>query len=179
MLRMEAVSKTFTAARHYRPQFDLVELKSLRVSVVPKGIAITGLMRSANQHDVSVDVAVQKKVTPLLKSPYSIRYPTWSGTKTFELEAERLRKQEVREKIEKVLSDLAKRPLQARLCAVLNRDRRLRDRNSTVCVAVKFIPFKPKLKLVRSLVKSLDFGLLCHASYFAPESLAYFPMRNE
>jgi hypothetical protein len=57
-------AQTFTAARHYRPQFDLAELKTLRVSVVPKGIAITGLMRSANQHDVSVDVAVQKKVTP-------------------------------------------------------------------------------------------------------------------
>lgn len=57
-------AQTFVAARHYRPQFDLAELKTLRVSVVPKGIAITGLMRSANQHDVSVDVAVQKKVNP-------------------------------------------------------------------------------------------------------------------
>ena len=57
-------AQTFTAARHYRPQFDLAELKTLRVSVVPKGIAITGLMRSANQHDVSIDVAVQKKVNP-------------------------------------------------------------------------------------------------------------------
>ena len=57
-------AQTFTAARHYRPQFDLAELKTLRVSVVPRGIAITGLMRSANQHDVSVDVAVQKKVNP-------------------------------------------------------------------------------------------------------------------
>lgn len=57
-------AQTFVAARHYRPQFDLADLKTLRVSVVPKGIAITGLMRSANQHDVSVDVAVQKKVNP-------------------------------------------------------------------------------------------------------------------
>jgi len=57
-------AQAFAAARHYRPQFDLAELKTLRVSVVPKGIVITGLMRSANQHDVSVDVAVQKKVNP-------------------------------------------------------------------------------------------------------------------
>ena len=57
-------AQAFTAARHYRPQFDLAELKTLRVSVVPKGIAITGLMRIANQHDVSIDVAVQKKVNP-------------------------------------------------------------------------------------------------------------------
>ena len=57
-------AQAFTAARHYRPQFDLAELKTLRVSVVPKAIAVTGLMRSANQHDVSIDVAVQKKVSP-------------------------------------------------------------------------------------------------------------------
>lgn len=57
-------AQAFTAARHYRPQFDLAELKTVRVSVVPKGIGITGLMRSANQHDVSIDVAVQKKVNP-------------------------------------------------------------------------------------------------------------------
>ena len=57
-------AQAFIAARHYRPQFDLAELKTLRVSVVPKGIGITGLMRNANQHDVSIDVAVQKKVPP-------------------------------------------------------------------------------------------------------------------
>jgi len=51
------------AARHYRPVFDLAELKTLRVSVVPKGIEIASLGRNANQHDVSVDVAVQKKIT--------------------------------------------------------------------------------------------------------------------
>ena len=56
-------AQAFTAARHYRPQFDLAELKTLRLSVVPKAIGITGLMRNANQHDVSIDVAVQKKVS--------------------------------------------------------------------------------------------------------------------
>ena len=56
--------QAFTAARHYRPQFDLAELKTVRVSVVPKAIGITGLMRNANQHDVSIDIAVQKKVSP-------------------------------------------------------------------------------------------------------------------
>ncbi len=55
-------AQAFTAARHYRPQFDLADLKTVRVSVVPKGIGITGLMRNANQHDVAIDVAVQKKV---------------------------------------------------------------------------------------------------------------------
>jgi hypothetical protein len=57
-------NQAFTAARHYRPQFDLPELKNVRVSAVPKSVGITGLMRNANQHDVAIDVAVQKKVNP-------------------------------------------------------------------------------------------------------------------
>ena len=52
------------AVRAYRPEFELPELKTLRVSVVPQGIEITSLNRSVNQHDVSIDVAVQKKVDP-------------------------------------------------------------------------------------------------------------------
>jgi len=50
------------AVRAYRPEFDLAELKTLRVSVVPRGIEITSLGRNINQHDVSVDVGVQKKI---------------------------------------------------------------------------------------------------------------------
>ncbi len=49
-------------ARAYLPQFDLAELKTLRVTVVPKRIEIASLGRNSNQHDVSVDVAVQKKI---------------------------------------------------------------------------------------------------------------------
>ena len=54
-----------SAQRHYRPQFELVELKSTRISVVPKSIVITGLARASNQHDCSVDIAVQKKLSSL------------------------------------------------------------------------------------------------------------------
>lgn len=57
-------SQTLNAVRHYRPQFELAELKMLRTSVVPKGMVTTSLGRTSNQHDVSVDVAVQKKVDP-------------------------------------------------------------------------------------------------------------------
>jgi hypothetical protein len=52
----------FTPQRHYRPQFELAELAELRVSVVPKGVTITSLGRGANQHDIAIDVALQKKV---------------------------------------------------------------------------------------------------------------------
>ena len=61
---LNAANLGFTAARHYRPQFDLAELSQLRVSVVPRGITITSLGRGSNQHDVAIDVAVQKKVSP-------------------------------------------------------------------------------------------------------------------
>jgi len=52
------------AVRGYRPEFELPELKTLRVSVVPRGIEITSMGRNANQHDVSIDVGVQQKVDP-------------------------------------------------------------------------------------------------------------------
>jgi len=58
----DTFNQTFIAARHYRPQFDLAELRTLRVSVVPKGITITSSGRNSNQHDIAIDVAVQKKV---------------------------------------------------------------------------------------------------------------------
>jgi hypothetical protein len=50
------------AQRHYRPQFDLAELKTTRLSVVPKAVVISGLARGSNLHDVAVDVALQKKL---------------------------------------------------------------------------------------------------------------------
>ncbi|MCL2647568.1 MAG: hypothetical protein FWD61_11275 [Phycisphaerales bacterium] len=62
MLKAEPLK--LDAIRAYRPEFELVELKTLRVSVVPRGIEITSLNRNANQHDVSVDVGVQQKVDP-------------------------------------------------------------------------------------------------------------------
>ena len=55
-------SQPFEAKRHYLPLFNLPEMKDLHVSVVPKGVAITSLSRGANQHDVQIDVAVQKKL---------------------------------------------------------------------------------------------------------------------
>lgn len=46
-------------------------------------------------------VDMMRKVTPLLKSSYSIRYPSWSGAKTFELEGKRIREQVRREEAER------------------------------------------------------------------------------
>lgn len=55
-------SQEFEAQRFYRPQFDAAELKTLRVSVVPKKIEIAIAGRGSNQYDIGVDVAVQKKL---------------------------------------------------------------------------------------------------------------------
>lgn len=56
-------SQTFQAERHYLPVYELEDIKDLRVTVVPKGTAIQSAGRGSNQHDVEIDVAVQKKLT--------------------------------------------------------------------------------------------------------------------
>jgi len=58
----ELIEGGFNAVRHYRPVHDLREMNVLRVTVVPRGVSITPIMRGKNQHDVQIDVAVQKKV---------------------------------------------------------------------------------------------------------------------
>ena len=55
-------SQTLEVVRLYRPQFDLAEMKDLHVTVVPKGVEAATVSRSVVQYDVSVDVAVQKKL---------------------------------------------------------------------------------------------------------------------
>ena len=55
------LSLPLTAERHYRPIFDLKDMKTLHVTVVPKGVEVTPAGRSNNQYDYQVDVAVQKK----------------------------------------------------------------------------------------------------------------------
>ena len=59
----ESQGQLLPAQRFYRPQFDLSELKVVRISVVAKAITISGLARTSNQHDCAVDIAIQKKLT--------------------------------------------------------------------------------------------------------------------
>ena len=56
-------SQAFTAERHYQPTFELQEMKTLHVSVVPKDIEMQLATRNSSQHDCRIDVAVQKKVS--------------------------------------------------------------------------------------------------------------------
>ena len=56
------LSLPLTAERHYRPIFDLKDMKTLHVTVVPKGVEVTPAGRSNNHYDYQIDVAVQKKL---------------------------------------------------------------------------------------------------------------------
>ena len=55
-------SQPFTAERHYQPVFELKDMKSLHVTVVPKDIELQLATRNSSQHDCRIDVAVQKKL---------------------------------------------------------------------------------------------------------------------
>ena len=44
------------------PEFDLAELADLRITVVPKAVEISAASRVASQHDVQIDIGIQKKL---------------------------------------------------------------------------------------------------------------------
>ena len=54
-------SQEFEAVRLYQPLFELPDMKTLRVTVVPQGVEMQVLSRTLVQHDYGIDVAVQKK----------------------------------------------------------------------------------------------------------------------
>ena len=55
----------FTAIRTLFPFYELKDLCTLRVSVVPKSVNITTASRSSSEFDYQIDIAIQKAV----KSP--------------------------------------------------------------------------------------------------------------
>lgn len=57
-----AFSQSFTPQRRVLPEYELADLKDLRVTVVPAAVEISGASRTLNQHDVRIDVGIQKKL---------------------------------------------------------------------------------------------------------------------
>ncbi|QDV62575.1 hypothetical protein [Crateriforma conspicua] len=55
------LSKNPTAQRLYVPDFDLEDMKELRVTVVPREVEYLPLDRATNKYHATIDVAVQKK----------------------------------------------------------------------------------------------------------------------
>ena len=56
-------SMEFGAAREFLPVFDLQEMQTLHVTVVPAGLTIQKLDRSRTQSNVQVDIGIQKKLS--------------------------------------------------------------------------------------------------------------------
>lgn len=62
-LNAATFSQPVTAARHYLPRFDLTEMQTLRVTVVPQEAVLASGDRARGQGDYSLDVAIQRKLT--------------------------------------------------------------------------------------------------------------------
>mgnify|MGYP000288810837 CR=1 FL=1 len=57
-----AFSQSSTPERRVLPEHELADLKDLRATVVPRGVEITGASRTLSQHDVRIDIGIQKKL---------------------------------------------------------------------------------------------------------------------
>ncbi len=62
-LNAASLSQTFEAERLYVPNFDLEDMKELRVSVVPREVNFLPMDRSLSRYHGKIDIAVQKKFT--------------------------------------------------------------------------------------------------------------------
>jgi len=60
-LNTHTFSQPVTAARYYLPTFDLQEMHTLHVSVVPTSVASQELTRARKSYDYTIDVGVQQK----------------------------------------------------------------------------------------------------------------------
>jgi hypothetical protein len=56
-------SQPFAAVRKVLPVYELAELAELKVTVVPKGIEISGSTRSVSQYDIAIDIGIQQKLS--------------------------------------------------------------------------------------------------------------------
>ena len=54
-------AQPFTAQRLYVPRFELSEMATLHVTVVPKGVVLESAGRGLRQTDVTIDMAVQQR----------------------------------------------------------------------------------------------------------------------
>jgi hypothetical protein len=51
----------FTAKVNLKPEFELKDLKNLKVTVVPKSLNFSGATRQESAKEVQIDIGVQKK----------------------------------------------------------------------------------------------------------------------
>jgi restriction endonuclease Mrr len=60
-LNAATFSQDFTALRYYTVLFELKDMETLRVSVVPRSLASTALDRSKDSYEYQIDIAIQKR----------------------------------------------------------------------------------------------------------------------
>lgn len=67
-----AFSQTLTPVRRVLPEYELADLKDLRVTVVPAAVEIEGASRVLSQHDVRIDIGIQKKLGKALDTEVAL-----------------------------------------------------------------------------------------------------------
>ena len=55
------LSQDFTVKVNLKPEFELKDLKNLKVTVVPKSLKFSGAVRQESAKEVQIDIGVQKK----------------------------------------------------------------------------------------------------------------------
>ena len=76
-------SQSFIPIRMVVPTFDLKELATLKVTVVPRSVDTVLLARSNDQDDYSIDIGVQKKLTGAFETETVALIALVSEIKTF------------------------------------------------------------------------------------------------
>ena len=56
-------SESFTAEMKIVPKYEIEDLKTLRVTVVPRVLDLTNITRTMLQHDFTIDIGIQKKMS--------------------------------------------------------------------------------------------------------------------
>ena len=59
---------TFAGQRAYLPAFDLKNLSTMQIIVVPRAVAIEAIARNESQYDYGVDIGVYKKLATMAPS---------------------------------------------------------------------------------------------------------------
>lgn len=62
-LNGQSFTLPFTAQRHYQARYELSDLKTLHVTVIPNGLTTGNLGRGGTQREVAIDIAVQQKLS--------------------------------------------------------------------------------------------------------------------
>ena len=61
-LKGSVFSEPVTVVRRVLPEYELAELKTLTVTVVPKSVAIANVTRQSTSFEVAIDIGIQKKI---------------------------------------------------------------------------------------------------------------------